>query len=560
MKTNSIDNFIAGNRPTFVSAGQKPSDIEIITTRKEKPHFDINTELNNRTFIRPLPPKGHIIKSNILTAPRDFVDDLKTDIKALKSAWKGDANDHQLGKLNDLGMKAGGLAIAAYLFTMRHTPVTKAMEFVGLTSFFASMAIWPKIALDIPARLIHGFSPFMRYEDSQGRKKEFFQDNQYIPFDMLSDKDIDRIGKRLGVPKHQVNYREAVEEKARQIALQNHTMLMLTVGFATPILSSLICNFAEPYGDDAYSYFMNKRVDNIAEHFRNESKKFKTDTINKNINDLLLMNNGKPITKEVISDIARTMTPQLGPTVRKAIEADLGDLFVDGTYKITPSQLNTINARIKSIITSVQVKLPEKVLNGIIPTEEQITALFTDNGYLNKNLTELEIQKIGRDIKAVIAQNYIKAATENGEPVKERVQIRLSAALDQKVSSTNAQTLQEVLKANPANILDEAAQSTIKSLASTISDLNADHIALHEYSYRKLAQAPSTAKAKYWNDAVNSIVKTLNITPKEIESTRYDRKLVGELINRKVWEFATSSPADYKKFIEKLFIFDFKYY
>ena len=34
-------------------------------------------------------------------------------------AIKGEANDHELGKINDLGMKIGGLAIAGYLMTKK---------------------------------------------------------------------------------------------------------------------------------------------------------------------------------------------------------------------------------------------------------------------------------------------------------------------------------------------------------------------------------------------------------------------------------------------------------
>ncbi len=83
----------------------------------------------------------------------DGVRDLAYDIKALKSGFSGQANDHQLGKINDIGMKIGGLALASYLFTKKATPLTKGMEFVGFASFFASMAIWPKIALQAPAKL-----------------------------------------------------------------------------------------------------------------------------------------------------------------------------------------------------------------------------------------------------------------------------------------------------------------------------------------------------------------------------------------------------------------------
>lgn len=551
MRVNAVENFRTGNHKYNLSSGNKVADIELITTRKEKPEFDVNREIANRTFIRPLPPKGHIVNSSILSAPRDFVDDLITDAKAFKAAWSGEANDHQLGKLNDLGMKLGGLAIATYLFTMRHTPITKAMEFVGLGSFFASMAIWPKIALDLPARAIHGFSPFMRYEDSQGRKKRFFADNQYIPFDMLSDKDIKRIGNRLRIPENQPNRREAVEEKMRQIALQNNTMWMLTAGFATPILSSLICNAAEPYVEKGYSFLMNKKIDSIMENFAEQSKKFKTQDINKRVENLIAAHNNKPITPEVIKEFSKALTSQLGPNVRLGVEQDLTNLFIDNKFKITEIQIKPIAARIESLITTAAAnKLLPQTIKAILPTEEQLTTLFAEKGYLAQPQSKLEVQNIVRDISSILAQNINKLNQTEGMTIKPNMQRRLGNALGKAGSDSTA--LISLLQSRPANVLDEAAQNTLRGLSRIITDVSAEHTALNVFAFHKLAQAPNTAKAKYWNDSVQSIIKTLGITSREIDETHYDRKLVGELFNKKIWERATAEPAEYKKFINEL--------
>ena len=87
MQTNLINSYIHAQTKTPQSVQPKPSDeIEIVTRRKAKPDFDINRELANRTFIRPLPPKGHIVKDGIMSAPAVFVDDLAYDMKALKAA------------------------------------------------------------------------------------------------------------------------------------------------------------------------------------------------------------------------------------------------------------------------------------------------------------------------------------------------------------------------------------------------------------------------------------------------------------------------------------------
>ena len=244
MRTNLIQNYI---QQIKTHPKQEEPEVKVITPKKVKPNFDINRELANRTFIKPLKGQGHIVKSNIFTAPAIFLKDMIYDAKALHGAVKGEANDHQLGKLNDLGMKLGGLAIASYLYVKKTTPMAKGMEFVGLASFFASMAIWPKLAIQLPAKLIHGVNVMPEYEDSFGRKKPFYQDHQFIPWDLYSDNEINKIGDRLGVPRDIPNRRDFIQEKMRKLALQNNTLWMLTAGVATPVMSALICNKMEPY-------------------------------------------------------------------------------------------------------------------------------------------------------------------------------------------------------------------------------------------------------------------------------------------------------------------------
>ena len=64
------------------------------------------------------------------TRGKEREDNIK-EIEEESKKESGKANDHELGRLNDIGMKLGGLAIAGYLFTKKQTPLTKVMEFVG---------------------------------------------------------------------------------------------------------------------------------------------------------------------------------------------------------------------------------------------------------------------------------------------------------------------------------------------------------------------------------------------------------------------------------------------
>ena len=107
---------------------------------------------------------------------------LGNDVVNLTKALKnGESDDHSLGKLNDLGMKLGGIGIASYLFTRRNTPKAKVMEFAGAGVFFAMMNLWQKIFIATPLKLRFGVDINQKYIDSQGRRKELGQDNQYKP-------------------------------------------------------------------------------------------------------------------------------------------------------------------------------------------------------------------------------------------------------------------------------------------------------------------------------------------------------------------------------------------
>lgn len=79
MTTNLIHNYIASGsslKPT--SGNQKAQE----SPKKPMPHFDIEHELNNRTFIKPLEGKGHLINGSIFNMPALMVRDTIYDAKA----------------------------------------------------------------------------------------------------------------------------------------------------------------------------------------------------------------------------------------------------------------------------------------------------------------------------------------------------------------------------------------------------------------------------------------------------------------------------------------------
>ena len=218
--------------------------IELVLSDNYNPYLDTSRN------VKPDKPKGYLVNTPVYKVPVEYFKDLATDTYDVVKGFNGKANDHELGKQNDVAMKLGSLAIAAYLMSFRTSKLTKLMEVVGLGSFFTSMALWPKLAIALPLKLRTGVDIQQKYVDSYNRKKNFFQDPQYLAWDLYSKEQINKIGDKMGVPYDVPNRDEVIKEKARKMAVQGNTLWMATAGFATPIATGLICGGLEPVVDN----------------------------------------------------------------------------------------------------------------------------------------------------------------------------------------------------------------------------------------------------------------------------------------------------------------------
>ncbi len=237
------NNFNQNSFPMFQNFGLQKTNPQQ-DNQQDRKVFERFLAKDNK--VTPDTPRGHLIKE---TLSEEFVSTLKDnakDVKNLGVALKdGKGTDTQLGRLNDLGMKIGGGVIAGALMGHRATTNKKLMEGIGFATFFSMMSLWPKVAIDAPTKLLRGFNPHQKYQDSNGDKKPFFLDNQYLSWDMWSKDEIEKIGDKMNVPKDIKDRDEYTKEKMRTIALQDNTLWMATAGLATPLLTSLACNRIE---------------------------------------------------------------------------------------------------------------------------------------------------------------------------------------------------------------------------------------------------------------------------------------------------------------------------
>lgn len=543
MTTNLIHNYIASGsslKPT--SGNQKAQE----SSKKPMPHFDIEHELNNRTFIKPLEGKGHLINGSIFNMPALMVRDTIYDAKAFKHAVNGKANDHELGKLNDVGLKIGGLAIAGYLFTRKQTPMTKGMEFIGLGSFLASMAIWPKIAIQLPAYLIHGINVQKQYEDSFGRKKPFYQDPQFIPWDLYSDKEIQKIGNRLGVPKNIPNRRDAIQEKMKKIAIQNNTLWMLTAGFATPVMSALICNRTEPYLAKWLNDRKNKKADKILTDLDNYSNKYQTHSISKKLEEVISLYGNKPVDEKLIDKITDSFKTRIDLVTAESIKSDLKDLMMsDKVYSIDDNTAKNISKNLKKLLNK---NYSEEEIKNIVPDENEMIKIFKDNNFITPAKETKDFQSIKNKIVKAIQINIKKYNKNIGED--QQIDWRF---VQQTIANNNRNNhpIEKELYKVPGTKFNTTIQAKLRDIAKITDDFAAKTNALDEYAVLKVGSAPETVIANYWNNISNDILKTFGISFNDIKNVRHDRTLVGALLRNKI-EQIVSNDEMYKKVMKDL--------
>ena len=539
MRTNLIQSYLQNNTQA----------VQQYRADNVKKNFDVNKELSNRTFIKPLPSNGHLVRNSLFDLPSEIFRDIKYDAKAFHHSVKGKANDNELGRLNDLGMKLGGLTIATYLFSKKFAPLSKAMEFVGLVSFFAAMDIWPKLALQIPAYLIHGFDVRQQYRDNYGTKKPVFQDHQFIPWDLYSDEEINKIGDRLRVPKDMKNRRDFIQEKMRKIALQNNTMWMLTAGFATPVMSALIC---EALKDPIHNYQdgkLNKKANALLSNFNTEIGKYDFSAKNKKLDALIEKYKGQTITEEAFSEISKTISAGMDTITAKAVERDLKNVILQKGYNISKKTFENLSESLKEVLKGI----PENDINELVPSADEIISKLDDSKrsaiFAGETLNgQSEFSHYVTAFENAIDEKF--ASFEASHPGNSNIE-GARFRVDEMIQSEKS-ILDTHFKAVPSTVLTEEAVNNLKEVNKVLNTFHARQRVLNKYAYLKTAQSQETYLANTWNGILdNDMLKTLGITEKDISKTRMDSNLVGNLLRDKL-ETIVSDDAKYNEVIDKI--------
>lgn len=489
--------------------------------------------IKTQQYIKPQEAKGKLVSSSIFPN----VKDTKYNFNALKHGLTGKANDHELGKLNDVGMKVGAVALAGYLATQKATPKTKLMEFVGLATFFGAMKLWPKLAIGLPAKAIHGFDPTQEYEDSFGRKKPFFQDAQYQPWDVYSNEKLQKIGDKMGVDKNAQDRNDLTKSNMTKIATKNNTLWMLTAGIASAVFSALACNKAEKVIDPALDKVNNQKADKLLQNFDAEAQK-RVATANKDmqkdLDKIFEENKGKTVDNKLIEKISGRLAKGLDPVTEGGVKEDMKNILMNGKSLVNESLAEKISNGSKKVLAQ---KFTEEQVAKIVPTQEEIVKHFNDNQMMGKEVNEDEAM----NVRSSISQLFLEKAKEQGMSVEKLKTIKKGVAL----------VADKAIKSNTSSVLDETAMKKVSEIGKAMSELQAKDSVLDDYAQAKVADKPETVIANYWNNTSTSIIKALGIDFKEMEKVRNNRQLVQGLVRNKMEE-VTSDDTKYQKAIGEI--------
>ena len=524
-------------------------------TPDKKAYLTVTNTIDNSNKVTPDKGRGHLIDDTVKDKIKYFAFDRKYDAKALIDGYKGEAKDHQLGRLNDVGLLAGGAAIATYIATSKQTAKAKVMEFVGLASFLAAMKVWPKIAIEKPAKLIHGFNVNKQYIDDQGRKKSVFQDSQYIPWDLYTgekpDENFSVIGDKMGIRKDIPNRDEVVKDQMRKVATQNNALWMLSSGIATPVLGALGACAAEKFVDDGIENVRNKKADaKINSLFETlsaskDSRQANPKTIDK-VSEILGSKQGATVGEDFVETLTKAMSEEVtDKNLLEGIKADLSQM-------LTPENA-VLNGEAKTnLLKNLSDNLEKLNLKDKAGNKVEIKSLLPKMEELEERLSEA----FGTSIGETIAVNSENKAKQISDVVEVLMSDKLYEVLPEeelnKVAKATRKTTLGGLTAKTASLTAERSK-TISEYLKEVLKFQKTHNSIDGCINVKVGNVEDSVLAKNWGKVEKALTKALGISDKELKAARLGRVSSEELFAKKLEELAASGNEEsYKKALDKI--------
>lgn len=512
----------------------------LISQRQQGPSKDLKQEpVQNITYeakkvgATVYSPKGYIVKTPLWKAPIVAVQDGIEEIKSIGRGMKGDSNDHELGKMNDIAMKTGGLAIASYLASTRVLPVKKGMEFVGFAAFLAGMGA-SKLLIDAPIKALYGFDNNMKYVDSQGRKKPFHRDPLYVPWDLVPSEEINRIGDRMKIDPMMENREEFIKNKVDKISTQSNTMWMLTAGLTTPIIGALLASAAEKGLNSAHKKVetssVESKINKLGANFENLDS-LAEQKVNKNhiekVNEFLNQNKGKEADDKFFSKLAKLLNTSDEVKIEDHLTEDLKGIF-------NKTEINDMSEALGDIKITVQHEGKE---NPFTLTTQVIKEVLEKRGVNSK----VKISESEDQIKNGISDVFHKQIADiQDNDLVTKLNTALTEELDKKLKKST-------------RVITKDKIEDVKGITRVFEKFRVKHNLFNEFLLNQIGQKEDSVCAREWGKASERIIKALGLKNKDLEASKKSSTGAADVLDKKMLEIlADESGSNYSKTIEGL--------
>lgn len=534
-------------------------------SKEYKSYLEAEGAIDTTGLVKPLPPKGHLVKDSFGNKIKYFFKDIAYDFKSVKNGFNGTANDHQLGRLNDVGLKLGGIGIAAYLASKTKNPKARLMEYIGLGAFLATMSIYPKLAINAPSKIKHGFDINKEYIDDQGRKKSVFQDSNYVPYEMYTSsnnsytkEDLDKIGDELGIPRDIINRHDVIKEQMRKIATQNHTLWMLSAGFATPAITALMCYALENYAvvpalEKTRNNKINREISALLAKTSSMTEEAATSKLSLSIEKILNSYKGKEIPEAEIDKLIKTLSENLDDIAASGIKKDISNLLKNNPTNCIESY-NFNNEIIENLLDNIKksenIKLSgskrEQILNSLIPTKEEfieIITKFSPDGNIKQGIS------INKNLEANLRNelsNLIETKAQNITGIPENAKGILKA-----VQNTLLEETFNHFEINKTTVLTEETINKVINFSKIIGEFKENLAHLDKCKSVKFEFTEETMLARASAKIEKLLLKEFDISFKEMKLMRESSEYTKEIIEDRLSKLAQNE-ARYKEVVEKI--------
>ena len=509
---------------------------------------DYKKPIKTESFVHPHPAEGHLVHDSLLSVPKFWIKDIAYDMKAVKEGFSGKAKDHQTGRLNDVGLKLGGIGIATYLASQTSDPKMRVMEYVGLGTFLACMSLYPMIAINGPSRLVQGYDIGKQYIDDQGRKKSVFQDGNYIPYDMYrgeyTGENLDIIGDRMGIPRDIKNRHELIKEQMRKIAIQNNTLWMLGAGFATPVMTALVCSGLERVLSPVMEIVRNRRYNSKITDILKETQEMKLNlneigpnSLSKKVAKFLDAYKNTELPKEELETLVKMLSKQVDDNLTNGIKEDIERILKNekNAFLIDNNFVDDVNDVIKTSANGRNKASFSEVFNPTrIEIEDALKKAGSDCKYINAD----QLKDFKGELKKIFEAKIEASSVIN----KDFLRMQEHNVIE---------SISKLAQKKPSSFLSENGAKDIVSFAKVLGEFKANDKVLDKCKSVKVEYAPETMLARSYKKFENAIFDALDIRFGDLKQMKESEAFTKEILEKKINALVTNEEK-YKKTVEKL--------